>query len=311
MHPSICRICHALVTTWRSITGGLFSLVLLSACGDGLGPSDAYGNFEAVDVIISSEASGKLIRFTAREGDRLEAGTQVGLVDTLQTALRRRQLEANRQAVRSRSPQVLAEIAVLNEQREIAENEAERVRRLLAGNAATEKQLDDLEGQIRVLDRRIQSIRTQNASILMEIEGLDAQIALLDDQIARSFIVNPILGIVLQTYAEQHELTAPGKALYKIANLDTLELRAYISGARLADVRSGASVEVLYDAGPDRLGRLPGTVSWISSEAEFTPKMVQTREERLNQVYAFKVRVPNPQGVLKIGMPGEVRLTTP
>jgi HlyD family secretion protein len=280
---------------------------LLSGCSRNDDVSDAYGNFEATETLIASEAGGKLLSLTVDEGRTLEAGAVVGLVDTLQLALKRDQLQASRQAVRSKIPGVVAQIDVLEEQKRVALVEKNRIEQLLRDRAATQKQLDDVDGQMRVLDRQMQSIWTQNATILSEIDVLDAQIAQLDDQIARSVLVNPVAGTVLVTYAEPHELTAPGKPLYKIAALDTVYLRAYVSGAQLPHLRLGQAVSVLIDEDEETNRTLSGEVTWIASRAEFTPKLIQTKEERVNLVYAFKVRVANPEGRLKIGMPGEVR----
>lgn len=284
---------------------------LLAGCSKGEEAADAYGNFEATEILISSEANGRLLSFKAEEGQSITAGEVVGLVDTLQLALKRAQLQANRQAVRSRIAGVVAQIEVLEEQKRVALTEQDRLERLLQDQAATQKQLDDVKGQISVLDRRIEQIRTQNATILGEIEALDAQIAQLDDLIQKSVIVNPVAGTVLVTYTEPHELTAQGKSLYKIANLETMYLRAYVSGAQLPHIRLGQSVEVLIDEDRVTMRSLAGEISWISSQAEFTPKLIQTKEERVNLVYAFKVRIPNPDGVLKIGMPGEVQFEQP
>jgi len=283
------------------------TLIAFAGCA-GNGPSsDAYGNFEATEVLISSEATGRLLSFRVEEGQGLAAGEVVGLVDTVQLALKRDQLGASRQAVRSKITGVVAQIDVLEEQKRVALVEKNRIEKLLQDQAATRKQLDDVNGQISVLDRQIQSIRTQSAPILGEIDALDAQIAQLDDQIAKSRIVNPVDGTVLVTYAEPYELTAQGRPLYKIADLDTMYLRAYVSGAQLPHVRLGQPVDVLIDEDADTDRTLSGAITWIASQAEFTPKVIQTKEERVNLVYAFKVRVSNPEGRLKIGMPGEVR----
>ena len=283
------------------------TLVFLAGCAGNGDTSDAYGNFEATEVLIASEAGGKLLSFEVDEGQTLEAGTVVGLVDTVQLALKRDQLRASRQAVRSKISGVVAQIEVLEEQKRVALIEKNRIERLLEDRAATQKQRDDVDGQLRVLDRQIQSIRTQKATILGEIDVLEVQIAQLDDQIARSIVVNPVAGTVLVTYAETHELTAPGQPLYKLADLGTLYLRAYVSGAQLPHVRIGQTVEVLIDEDETANRSLTGEITWIAAQAEFTPKLVQTKEERVNLVYAFKVRVANPEGRLKIGMPGEVR----
>ncbi len=284
----------------------LVVLMLVMGCAGNGETSDAYGNFEATETLIASEAGGKLLSFSVDEGEALEAGTVVALVDTVQLALQRDQVRASQQAVQSRISGVLAQIEVLQEQKRVALIEKDRIEKLLEAQAATQKQMDDVDGQLRVLDRQIQSIRTQNATILGEIEVLEAQIAQLDDQLSRSVVVNPVAGTVLVTYTEPYEMTAPGSPLYKIANLDTMYLRAYISGAQLPHVRLGQAVSVLIDEDETTNRTLTGTITWIAAQAEFTPKLIQTKEERVNLVYAFKVRVANPEGRLKIGMPGEV-----
>jgi len=288
----------------------LLALVVASCAGGGDG-SDAYGNFEAVEVMVSSEAAGPLVRLDVREGDLLDAGVEVGLVDTLQLALSLDQLRAQRAAVQARLSGIRAELDVVSEEREVARKDLERVRGLLADGAATQKQLDDAEGRARVLDRQIEAVRARYAPVVAETEVLDAQLALTRDRLRRCRIVNPVDGTVLTTYAEAAEITAPGRPLYKVARLDTLELKAWVSGALLPELRLGQEVRVLVDAGGESVRQTTGTVSWIASEAEFTPKLIQTREERVNLVYGFKVRVANPDGRLKIGMPGEVAFGEP
>ena len=287
----------------------------LTGCGNGEPTSDAYGNFEATETLVSSEATGRLLAFDVEEGQVLDAGAVVGLVDTTQLALQRAQLRASREAVRAKRQSVRAQIAVLEAQKRVALTEKARIEKLLENDAAPRKQWDDILGQIDVLDRQIASVRTQTAAIEAEIAALDAQIDQVEDRLARSRIVNPVAGTVLVTFAEPHELTAAGKPLYKIADLDVMDLRAYVSGAQLPHLRLGQRVTVLIDENRTDLRALEGEVTWIASEAEFTPKLIQTKEERVNLVYAFKVRVANPDGVLKIGMPGEVRFeasaTTP
>ncbi len=279
----------------------------LAGCRNDEAVSDAYGNFEATETLISSEATGRLLAFDVEEGQRLEAGAVVGLVDTTQLALQRAQLRASREAVRTKRQGVRAQIAVIEAQKKVALTEKARLEKLLRSEAAPRKQWDDILGQIDVLDRQIQSVRTQTATIEAELAALDAQIDQVEDRLARSRIVNPVAGTVLVTFAEPHEMTAAGKPLYKIADLDAMDLRAYVSGAQLPHLRLGRRVTVLIDENRTENRALEGEVTWIASEAEFTPKLIQTKEERVNLVYAFKVRVPNPDGVLKIGMPGEVR----
>lgn len=286
----------------------LVSALLIGACGNRTDLADAYGNFESDEITVSAETSGRLIRFDVEEGDVLGAGAQVALVDTVQLDLQRMQLLAQRNAIGARAPGIVAQIDVLEEQRRLAERERERILNLLADGAATQKQLDDIEGQIEVLGRQIASVRTQNAPLSAELSVVDAQLRQVEDRIKRSRVVNPVGGTVLLTYAEQHELVGTGQPLYKIARLDTVTLRAYVSGAQLSALRYGQEVAVEIDEDATTNTRLAGVITWISAQAEFTPKLIQTKEERVNLVYAFKVRVPNPHGAVKLGMPGEVWL---
>lgn len=283
------------------------ALVLLTAgCATNENGTDAYGNFEATEVVISAEQGGRLLRFTVEEGTRLKAGELVGVTDTTQLVLRRRELIANREAARTRLDQVRGEVDVVQEELATARTQQQRLQRLVADNAATQQQLDDIDGRVRVLQQRIQATRTQLRTIRNEIEAINASIARVEQQLDDSRIVNPLAGTVLTTYAEPDEMVGQGAPLYKIANLRTMYLRAYVSGAQLSNIRLGQPVTVRIDKNPDEYETLPGEISWIADEAEFTPKMIQTKEERVNFVYAFKVRVENPEGTLKIGMPGEV-----
>jgi HlyD family secretion protein len=245
------------------------------------------------------------------EGDRLAAGLRVGSVETTSLELERAQLVANRRASASRTAAVAAQVAVLAEQRRLAAFELARLERLAADRAATPQQLDRGKSALAVLDRQIRQAATQDETIAAELSSFDAQIARLDDRIANSPVENPIDGTVLTRYAEAHELVAAGQPLYDIADLSSLELRAYASGAQLPRLALGQRVEVAIDEDKKSDRTLPGTISWIASQAEFTPSTVQTKEERVDLVYAFKVRVANPEGRIKIGMPGEVRLAAP
>jgi HlyD family secretion protein len=290
----------------RQLIGVLAASLILAGCSGNAERADAYGNFEATEILVSAEATGRLVAFDVQEARLLEAGHVVGLIDTLQLALQKRQLLANRRAIRSRLPGVAAQVAVLEKQKEVAVVEKTRLDNLFKVGAATQKQLDDIGGQIDVIDRQIRQAGTQNATIRDEVSALEAQVALVDDQIQKCVIVNPVRGTVLTTFAEQHELTAYGKPLYQIADLSTLELRAYVSGEQLPHITLGQAVEVQVDETSEENRSVQGEIVWIASESEFTPKLIQTKEERVNLVYAFKVRVTNPDGTLKIGMPGEV-----
>lgn len=291
------------------IAGILISgLLLVSGCSEETG-SDAYGQFEAVETIISPDLQGELVQFSVQEGESLERGAVVGRIDTTRLALLRDELNANLEATRARIASIDAEIEVQREQLRTARNELDRTRSLFEDAAATQRQLDDVEGRANTLQKQIEASETQKRSIRAEINAVQARLRQLGDQIEDAKITNPVNGTVLSTYVEPHERVQPGQRLYRIARLDTLELRVYISGAQLPDVVLNTDVEVLVDKNAEENQVLNGTVSWISSEAEFTPKMIQTKEERVSQVYAVKVRVPNPDGILKIGMPGEVNFS--
>jgi HlyD family secretion protein len=287
--------------------------------------SDAYGNFEAVETIVSAEATGALQQLSVEEGQTLKAGQTVGQIDPLQLQLRKAQLLASRRAVSSRSPNIPAQlspfeqqIAVQEQQLKTLQREKTRTQKLIAAGAAPTKQLDDIVAQIDVMERQIALIRqqraaqqsaltTQRSGTLSEEAPLEEQIRQIDDQIRKATIVNPSAGTVTVKFAETGEVASYGKPLYKVADLDQITLRAYISGDQLVRVKTGQTVKVLVDAPNDQFKEYAGTVTWISSKAEFTPKVIQTKDERVNLVYALKVKVKNDGG-LKIGMPGELRL---
>lgn len=280
-------------------------MIFLAACSGKNKKSDAYGNFEADEVIISSEVSGKLILFNIEEGNEVNAGTLVGLIDTTDLQLKKEQLIAQKNATSTKTGNISSQIEVQQQQKNNLLIDKARIEKLLKDGAATKKQLDDINANINLVDKQILSIQTQNASIPSEIQSLDKQIAQVEQCIKKSHLVNPMKGTVLDKYMMQDELVTPGKSLYKIADLSNITLRAYISETQLSAVKLGQKVEVLIDKGKNDFTKYEGIVSWISSTAEFTPKIIQTKEERVNLVYAIKVKVKN-DGVLKIGMPGEV-----
>ena len=279
-----------------------------SACDGNGEKADAYGNFEAVEIIVSSEANGKLMVFQLEEGDELNEDQIVGFVDTTQLHLNKKQLEANINAIRAKTQNVQVQIDVLEKQRKNLEREKKRVERLLADSAATTKQYDDIVGELAVVEKQITATKSQlntgNRGLLSEITPLEVKIEQLEDQLKKSIIANPTSGTVLTKFAYENEITAYGKPLYKIADLENIILRAYLSGSQLAGVTIGQNVTVKIDEN-DEQKEVSGRVTWISSKAEFTPKVIQTKEERVNLVYAVKVAVPN-NGEIKIGMPGEV-----
>ncbi len=286
----------------------MLGLSLFQGCNQDSDKADAYGNFEAEEVIISAEATGKLLSFRLEEGDRLKAWQVIGYVDSTQLYLNKKQLGANIEAIKSKTQNVSVQVDVLEKQKANLLREKNRVEKLLADSAATSKQYDDLSGQLDVVKKQIAATKSQlttaNRGLLSEIEPLEVKIEQLEDQIQKCVIINPVAGTVLSKLAYENEITAFGKPLYKIANMEYITLRAYVSGKQLADLKIGQEVIVKIDQN-DGEKEHSGTVTWISSSAEFTPKVIQTKEERVNLVYAFKVRVKN-DGTLKIGMPGEV-----
>ena len=284
-------------------------MLILSGCASNGNGSDAYGTFEATEVTVAAEANGKLLQFDVEEGATLEKGTKVGLVDTTQLALTIQQLKAKRAATGSRTSNVVAQLDVLKSEVEVLETERTRVEKLLKAEAATPKQLDDIDGKLRVARSKRRSIESQNLPVASEIAAIDAQIAQIREQIKNSTLINPVTGTVLVKMAEPSEIVNFGRPLYRIAPMDALYLRAYLTGDQLAEVQLGQTVTVLIDKGKEDFYEYPGTITWIASQAEFTPKIVQTKEERANLVYACKIRVKN-DGKLKIGMPGEVRFST-
>jgi HlyD family secretion protein len=286
-----------------AITGGLLVPLLLAGCGKPA--ADAYGNFETTEVTVSSEVAGRLLRQDAHEGDTLRAGESVALVDTIPPALELREARAHLRAARAGTRQARSKAAALEARLERARSEYARTRRLHADQAATVRQLEAARSDAKSLADELRAAREQVAGSRETADALQARIASLENRLSRSRVTNPLTGTVLTRIAEPGEFVQPGQPLYRIASLDTLELRAYVGEPQLPRVRVGESARVRIDTeGGSRT--LDGRVSWISSEAEFTPTKIQTKDERTDLVYAVKIRVPNRDGELKIGMPGEV-----
>jgi HlyD family secretion protein len=286
----------------------IIAMVWLSSCSNRNNLSDAYGNFEAVQVTVSSESAGKIHFLNIEEGSQPDSGSIVALVDTTDLYLKKLQIQSQKKAVSVKRSNIESQIAVQHQQKANLVVEKNRVTKLIADKAATQKQLDDINGAIDLVDKQVTSIQTQNAGITEEMEVIDRQIAQVNESIRKCYIKNPVKGTVLSKYAEAGEIAAPGRALYKIADLSVMELKVYVSGTQLPDVKQGQHVEVLIDADKKTNRKLSGVVSWISPKAEFTPKIIQTKEERVNLVYGVKIRVPN-DGSLKIAMPAEVNFT--
>jgi HlyD family secretion protein len=292
----------------RAGVGGL--LIALSACRPS-SAADAYGNFEADETVVSAEVSGPLLRFTPTEGTHLSADSLIGLVDTLSMALERTQLTAQRAGLVARQSEAQAQLRGIEVQSDIARRTRARIERLFASQAATATQRDQVERDDRLLASQEAGARDGILRAHADIAALDARMASLADRVHRASVRNPIAGIVLATYARAGELIASGQPLYRIATLDTLTLRIYVTGAQLLAFRLGTTLSVHVDAVGDSLRTYPGTVSWIASKAEFTPTPIQTRDDRGDLVYAVKVRVANSDGALRIGMPGDATLLTP
>lgn len=282
------------------------SLVTLAAACSGDGDPDAYGNFEANEVVVSSQTTGQLQTFTPVEGAVLPAGAIVGVVDTTQLALDRAQIAAQSAASNARVVEANEQVGALTVQRDLARRAYERTRRLREQNAATAQQLEAAEREYRVFDAQIAAATALRQSMSQQATSGSARLAQIRDLIGRSRIVNPVTGTVLTTLVRAGELVQIGQPLYRIANLDTLTLRVYVTARQLPAVRLGQQVRVNVDRGDGGVRALAGTITWIASQAEFTPTPIQTRDERADLVYAVKVSVPNPEGVLKIGMPADV-----
>ncbi|MBS1731303.1 MAG: HlyD family efflux transporter periplasmic adaptor subunit [Bacteroidetes bacterium] len=285
-------------------------VTMFTACTDNKVSFDASGSFEAEETIISSEATGKIKRLDIEEGQTLEAGQVIGYIDSLQVYLKKRQLEAQVAAVLGKKPNIPVQLSALQEQLKTAEKERTRVTNLVKGDAATPKQLDDITAQVEVLKKQIEA---QQSTLSISSEGLgkdvlllQVQIEQLNDQLSKCKIINPVNGTVLTKYAEANEMTTTGKPLYKIADLSNIILRAYITSNQLTQVKLNQQVKVLTDDGNGGYKETAGTIVWISNKAEFTPKTIQTKDERANMVYAIKVKVKN-DGTYKIGMYGEIK----
>jgi len=284
------------------------TLSFLISCASDKDQSDAYGNFEVTEVIISAQANGRLLQLNLEEGQTIVSNTVVGFIDSIGLVLKKEQIEETINTVASKLNNFDAQINVQEQLKLNALKDQVRIEQMFKESAATQKQQDDINGNLKVLDKQILSIRSQRKSVMSEIESLKKQRDQVSESIFNCQIINPINGTVLTKIAEEGEITSFGKPLYKIADLNELQLKVYISGNQLAEAKLGQEVLVLIDNGND-YKQLKGKVSWISSKAEFTPKTIQTKEERVNLVYAMKVNVAN-DGTLKIGMPGEIRFKT-
>ena len=287
----------------------LFIVFILTNCTKIEETADAYGNFEAVETIISAEAQGKLIKFHINEGEDILIGQEIGQIDTSMIVLQRNEIEANLRVLKFKLPDVSKDIKVLEQHIANIEIDRKRTENLLKKKAATQKQYDDIIAKMEVLKKQITATKykasVQSRSILSEIEPLKAKLKQINYSIKKCKIINPVPGTVISKFVEENEIVSFGKPLYKIADLENIIIRVYVSEPQMVNIKIGAKVKVFVDAPDNSLKEYPGIISWISSKAEFTPKIIQTKEERTNLVYAVKIAVNN-DGSLKLGMPGEV-----
>ena len=285
-------------------------LILLNSCNKGVGDYDATGSFEATEVIVSSQANGRILEFNMNEGDLLQKEQIVGFIDSTQLYLQKMSLLSNAKGVIAQQPDINAQTAALRDQINTLNREKARVERLVAANGANQKQLDDIQSQLEVVESQLSAqtstLQKSSAHISAQSSTLEIQVAQLDNQLEKTRIISPISGTVLNRYAEVGELATMGTPLFKIADTSVMYLRAYVTNDQLARIKLNDKATVSVDDGEGGMKSYTGTISWISNKSEFTPKTIQTKNERANLVYALKIAVPN-DGFLKIGMYGEVK----
>ena len=285
---------------------GLIVILALLSCNNKNEASDAFGNFEADDQLIASEIAGKLLSCNFEEGVALKKGAEIAVVDTIPLLLQISQLESQLLTIQAKKQNIQAQLSVIEQQKKNLEVDNLRISNMLKDGAATQKQKDDVIGNLELLGKQMSSIRSQELILLSETEVVKTQQAQLQDKLNRCHIVSPIDGLVLERYKRAGELVATGQSLCRVADVSTLNLRVYVSGDQLPHLKIGQKVKVFIDDTKTKNATLEGTVSWVSSEAEFTPKIIQTKVERVKLVYAVKIKVVN-DGFLKIGMPGEIK----
>jgi HlyD family secretion protein len=282
----------------------IIAAVLLPGCNNKTDRADAFGNFEATEVIVSAETNGRILQFNAVEGTQIVNGATIALIDTTLFHLQKAEIDAGMKSVRTRVSSINAQNDILNQQIDNLNVNIKRIERMLKDDAATQKQFDDQTGQVSVLQKQIAANNTQKASVAAELSVYESKKATLNEQINRSCVKSPLKGTIIEKYSEAGEITAAGKPLVKIADLSVIKLKVYVSGAQLGSVKTGQQCTVRIDNGEKGFSTLTGTISYISEKAEFTPKIIQTKEERVTLVYAVNIDVIN-DGTLKSGMPGE------
>jgi HlyD family secretion protein len=289
----------------KNISLIIIAAILAGGCKNKIQQADAYGNFEATEVIVSAETSGKILRFDPTEGSEIEKGAEIAIIDTAIIHLQKAEIDAGMKSVKTRIITINAQNDILNQQIANLNINIRRIENMLKDDAATKKQYDDLTGQVAVLQKQIAANNSQKSSVAAELTVYGSKKATLEEQAERSIVKSPLKGTILEKYSEVGEMTAAGKPLAKIADLSVMKLKVYVSGARLGSVKIGQQCTVRTDNGKKGYETFRGTVTFISGKAEFTPKIIQTKEERVTLVYAVKIDVKN-DGILKSGMPGEV-----
>ena len=290
----------------RTKTLIIIVLVLLSSCKNKTDQADAFGNFEATEVIVSAETNGRILQFEPVEGTEVENGAKIALIDTTLFHLQKAEIDAGMKSIRTRISSVDAQNDIINQQIMNLNVNVTRMEKMLKDDAATQKQVDDITGQVAVLQKQIAANNTQKASVAAELFVYESKKATLNEQISRSNIKSPLKGTIIEKYSEAGEITAAGKPLAKIADLSVMKLKVYISGAQLGSIKTGQQCTVRTDNGKKGYMSFPGIISYISGKAEFTPKIIQTKEERVTLVYAVTIDVKN-DGTMKSGMPGEAK----
>lgn len=286
------------------ITVSLLALVF-SACNRSNNYTDAYGNFTADEILLAPETGGKIVKTYAHEGADVKQGEIAAQIDSVQYYLKVNELKARKEAAKAKLTNIQAQVDVFEKQKSILERDLIRIKKMLEDGAATQKQYDDITGQIEVINKQKSSVLTNRLAVQAEIKSIQAGISQARDMLNRTKVKFPVSGVILEQYAQQGEIVRPGKAIYKLANLNEMKLKAYVSGQQLSGLKIGQKVIVLVDAPDGGNKEYSGQITWIASKSEFTPKNIQTKEERLSQVYAIEILVNN-NGYIKINMPGEV-----
>lgn len=280
------------------------AFLIISGCSNKTGEADAYGNFEATEVVVSAETNGRILRFDPKEGSVIDKGSELALIDTTLLYLQKGEIEAGIQSIRTKVGNINAQSDIIIQQIENIRVNIKRMEKMVKDDAASLKQLDDLTGQEAVMQRQISANNVQKTSVAAELSVYESKKATINEQLTRSSVKSPLSGTIIEKYSETGEMTAAGKPLAKIADLSVMKLKAYVSGSQIGKIKIGQECTVRIDDGNKGYKSFAGIISYISEKAEFTPKIIQTKEERVTLVYAVTIEVPN-DGSIKSGMPGE------